>query len=139
MTETHELTPEEERAQHERWIAELETEWAPLFESCPDGVYVYIDDEHKTCNRRLAEMLGMSVEHFKQMESYLDECVDPESIDLVVHTYLKHFAEEMRPVKIDYVARRSDGSTFPATLHQVPIAHGGSLMALGFIRASERQ
>ena len=51
-----ELTPEEEHSLHERWLAELEQEWAPLFDNCPDAVYIYIDDEHKTCNRRAADL-----------------------------------------------------------------------------------
>jgi hypothetical protein len=82
-------------------------------------------------------MLGMSLQHFKAMESYLDECVDEGSIDLVIHTYMKHFAEETRPVRIEYVARRSDGTTFPAVLHQIPIVHDGQLVTLGFIRRAE--
>jgi PAS domain S-box-containing protein len=137
VTRETELTAQEEHALHERWIAELEKEYAPLFEACPDGVYIYIDDEHKTCNQKLADLLGQDVRHFKAMESYLDECVDEGSIDLVIHTYMKHFAEETRPIRIEYVARRSDGTTFPATLHQVPIVHDGELMVLGFIKPSE--
>jgi PAS domain S-box-containing protein len=133
----HDLSPQEEHALHERWIAELEEEYGPLFEACPDGVYIYIDDEHKTASQRLCEMLGISTEHFKKMESYLDECVDEDSIDFVIHTYMKHFAEETRPVQIEYVARRSDGTTFPATLYQVPISHGGGLMVIGFVRESQ--
>lgn len=132
-----ELTPEQEHALHERWLAELEREWAPLFEACPDGVYIYIDDEHKTCNQRLADLLGITVQHFKEMTSYLDECVDEISIELVIHAYMKHFVEDTKPVRLDYVARRGDGSTFPATLFQIPIVHDGDLMALGFVRERE--
>ena len=137
MTHERELTPEEELALHERWVAELEQEWARLFEACPDGVYIYIDDEHKTCNQRMADLLGISIAHFKEMESYLDECVDEDSIDLVMHTYFKHFEEEVKPVRFDYVARRSDGSTFPATCFQIPIVHDGQMLVLGFVREAE--
>jgi PAS domain S-box-containing protein len=121
-------------ALHVRWIEELERQYQPLFEACPDGIYIYLDDEHKTCSPRLAEMLGVTVEHFKEMESFLDECVDEGSIDLVIHTYMQHFVEESKPVSMEYLARRSDGSTFPATLYQVPIVHDGELVTLGFIR-----
>jgi hypothetical protein len=138
MAGERELTAEEVDALHRRWIGELEDAWGPLFDACLDGIYIYIDDEHKTCSAKLAAMLGITVDHFKEMESYLDECVDAESIDIVVHTYMKHLADEPRPVKLDYVARRSDGSTFPATLHQVPIVHDGELIALGFIRERDQ-
>jgi PAS domain S-box-containing protein len=129
-----ELTPEQEHALHERWIAEIETEWAPLFETCPDAVYIYIDDEHKTCNRRAADLWGMTVEEFKATESLLDACVAEESIDLVMHNYFTHFGEETRPVMFDFMARKQDGSTFPATAFNIPIVHDGELMLLCFVR-----
>ncbi|HEY7268458.1 MAG TPA: hypothetical protein VH951_01405 [Dehalococcoidia bacterium] len=137
MTSEDELTPEQEHALHERWVAEIEKEWAPLFEACPDGVYIYIDDEHKTCSQRLADLFGVTIDHFKAMESFLDECVDEGSIELVIHTYMTHFAAESRPARVEFVARRSDGSTFPAVLHQIPIVHDGALMAMGFVRPAD--
>ena len=30
----------------------------PLFDASPDGVYVWLDEEHWICNRRFAELLG---------------------------------------------------------------------------------
>ncbi len=134
---SQELTPEEEHALHERWVVELEDEWGPLFEACPDAVYIYIDDEHKICNQRLADLFGFSVAHFKEMESFLDECVDQASIDLVVHTYMTHFEQETKPVRFEFTARRADGVAFPVTAFQIPIAHAGALMTLGFIRPGE--
>ncbi len=129
-----ELTPEEERSLHERWISEIEREWAPLFESCPDGVYIYIDDEHKTCSQRCADLFGMTMAQFKAAESLLDECVAEESIDLVIHNYFKHFEDETKPVAFDFMARRQDGSQFPVTVFNVPIVHAGQLMLLCFLR-----
>ncbi len=129
-----ELTPEQEQALHERWIAEVEVAWKPLFDACPDGVYVYIDDEHKTCSERFAGMFGMTVREFKTCESLLDECVDEDSIDLVMHTYLKHFEEEARPVRFGFIAKRRDGARFPVTVFNIPIVHDGQLMLLCFVR-----
>ena len=136
MTEEHdhERSPEEERALHERWIAEIERQWSPLFEACPDAVYLYIDDEHKTCNQRAADLFGLTVAHFKAMESYLDECVAEGDIDLVVHHYFEHFENEIKPAVFDYTALRQNGSSFPATAFNNPIVHYGELMLLCFVR-----
>jgi PAS domain S-box-containing protein len=131
------LTPAEEHSLHERWISEIETAWAPLFRGCPDAVYIYIDDEHKTCNQAAADLFGMTVEQFKACESYLDECVAETSIDLVIHNYFQHFIEEMRPLSFEYVAKRHDGSTFPATAFNIPIVHDGQVVLLGFVRPRE--
>ena len=130
----HELSPEEEQTLHERWIAELEQQWAPLLEMCPDAVYFYIDDEHKTCNQAAADLYGMTIEHFKAMESYLDECVAEEDIDLVIHHYFEHFEQEVRPTTFDFTGLRQDGTRFPATAFNIPIVHDGKLMLLAFVR-----
>ena len=130
-----ELTAEAEKSLHERWIAEIEREWAPLFDGCPDAVYVYIDDEHKTCNQRLADLFGMTIAQFKAAESLLDECVAEESIEVVIHNYLHHFEEEMRPVTFEITARKQDGSEFPATVFNIPMVHDGQVMLLCYLRA----
>ncbi len=135
---TAELSHEEERKLHERWIAEIEKEWAPLFERCPDPVMVYLDDEHKTCNQRAADFWGMTIPEFKALESYLDECVTEDSIDLVVHNYRNHFQEETRPIQFDYTGRRKDRSHFPATAFNIPMVHDGQLMLMAFIREREQ-
>ncbi len=137
--DSHNISPEQEKALHERWIAEIEAAWAPLFESCGDAVYIYIDDEHKTCSQRGAALWGMTSDEFKAIESYLDECVAAESVDLVIHNYYKHFEEEARPVRFDYVARRHDGSEFPATAFNIPIVHDGQLMLLCFVQPREAE
>ena len=61
---TGELSPEEERELHERWISELEVAWAPLFEAGLDGLYIYIDDVHKTCNEQMAKLWDREVEGY---------------------------------------------------------------------------
>jgi hypothetical protein len=79
----------------------------------------------------------MTIQQFKAAESLLDECVAEESIDVVVHNYFRHFAEETRPVSFDITARKQDGSEFPATLFNIPIVHDGHLMLLCFVRSRE--
>ena len=43
---------------HEVATKELAEHLRPLFESSPDGVYVWLDEEHWICNQRFAELLG---------------------------------------------------------------------------------
>ncbi len=131
------ITPEQERSLHERWIAELEQEWAPLFESCPDPVYIYIDDEHKTCNQKTADFFGMTIEQFKSMESYLDQCVAEDSIDLVIHHYMQHFENECRPTAFEFLALKPDGEEVTTTAYNIPIVHDGQIMLLCFLRPHE--
>lgn len=37
-------------------IRQLEAQFRPLFESSPDGVYLWLDESHKVCDERLAAL-----------------------------------------------------------------------------------
>jgi PAS domain-containing protein len=43
---------------HEVATKELAEHLQPLFDASPDGVYVWLDEEHWICNQRFAELLG---------------------------------------------------------------------------------
>src|SRR3989344_7238448 len=43
---------------HEHLIKELTEQLEPVFSKSPQGIYLYLDDEHKACNKKFAEMLG---------------------------------------------------------------------------------
>ena len=43
---------------HEHLIKELSLMLEPIFTNSPQAVYLYLDDEHKICNKQFADMLG---------------------------------------------------------------------------------
>ena len=43
---------------HDVATKELAEHLAPIFEESPDGVYVWLDEEHWTCNARFAAIFG---------------------------------------------------------------------------------
>lgn len=45
---------------HEHLIRELTEQLEPIFSHSPQGIYLYLDDTHKSCNKKFAEMLGYS-------------------------------------------------------------------------------
>ncbi len=46
---------------HAELMSQLEEQFRPLLESSPDGVYLWLDETHKICNARLAELFGYTV------------------------------------------------------------------------------
>ncbi len=44
--------------EHEDVILELAEHLRPLFEASPDGVYIWLDEHHSSCNERLANTFG---------------------------------------------------------------------------------
>jgi hypothetical protein len=51
--------------EHEQILREMEEQFGPLFDSSPVGVYLYVNDVHKICNERMAQMHGMTVEEWR--------------------------------------------------------------------------
>lgn len=45
---------------HEHLIKELSAQLEPVLSNSPQAVYVYLDDEHKFCNQKFAQLLGYS-------------------------------------------------------------------------------
>ncbi len=45
-------------------IRELAEQLKPIFEHSPYGVYLYLDDDHKICNEKLARLFGYTVEEW---------------------------------------------------------------------------
>ena len=43
---------------HEVATKEVAEHLQPLFDATPDGMYVWLDEEHWICNQRLAELFG---------------------------------------------------------------------------------
>lgn len=43
---------------HEHLMVEINEMFGPLLKNSNKAIYIYLDDEHKTCNKKFAELLG---------------------------------------------------------------------------------
>lgn len=43
---------------HVHLVKEVEKLFSPVLKKSPQAIYIYLDDEHKTCNERFAKLLG---------------------------------------------------------------------------------
>lgn len=59
-------------------IKELAEQFRPVMEQSPDGVYMWLDEAHKACNERLAEMFGFTVRGRGGAEPFLESLVAEE-------------------------------------------------------------
>jgi PAS domain-containing protein len=119
---------------HEQLIDELYEEFKPLFDSSPDGVYLWLDEEHKICNERLAALFGRTVEEWRAAESFLDSFVAPPDRSLYSWNYHNRVAPLAFPTTFRFRALHKDGSTFPAETDMIPISYKGHAVAYHFVR-----
>lgn len=115
-------------------VRELAEQFRPVMEGSPDGVYLWLDEAHKVCNERLADLFGYTVEEWSATEPFLDNFVAEEDRKLYSWNYHNRVAALAFPVTFRFRARRKDGSTFPAETDMVPVSYGGHTVAYHFVR-----
>jgi hypothetical protein len=46
--------------EHEQILQEMLQQFQPFFDKSPSGVNLYLDDVHKVCNDKMAQLFGFS-------------------------------------------------------------------------------
>jgi PAS domain S-box-containing protein len=119
---------------HEQVLGGLLEQLMPVFSHSPDGVYLYLDDIHKVCNKRLADMFGMTVEEWRRVPNFLEGFVAPQDRDLVASNYRDHVTALNRPVAFRFHALKKNGETFLAETEMIPLSWNGHPIAYHFVR-----
>jgi hypothetical protein len=122
-----------EQKHHEELVEGFYNQLKKIFVSSKQAVYLYLDDNHKVCNKKFAEMQGFSSrEEWAKVENPLDVGVDKTSQDAMVSAY-RDAMEKLIGSKIDVKLKKKGGSTFNASVIMVPVAYQGHMFALHFI------
>ena len=122
-----------EQKHHEELVEGFHNQLKEIFDSSKQAVHLYLDDNHKVCNKKFAEMLGFSSpEDWAKVENPLEVGVDKTSQDTMVSAY-RDAMEKMIGSKIDVKLKKKSGSTFNASVIMVPVAYQGHMFALHFI------
>ncbi len=120
---------------HAAIVEELAEQYRTVLDASPDGVYLWLDDEHKVCNARLAKMFGYAyAAEWAATSSFLETFVAPEDRDCYAWNYQNRVLAPAFPVTFRFRGRRKDGSTFSAETDMIPVAWKGHPVAYHFVR-----
>ncbi|MEX0832958.1 MAG: PAS domain-containing protein [Actinomycetota bacterium] len=119
---------------HTQALDELAGHLAPIFESSPDGVYIWIDEQHKTCNEKLAEMFGTTVEEWRAAPTFLESFVTEEDRGMFSYNYWNRIVPLAYPATFRFRGIRKDGTIFPAETDMIPLTYRGHTVAYHFVR-----
>jgi PAS domain S-box-containing protein len=118
---------------HEDLVKGFHNQLKQIFEDSPQAIYLYLDDNHKICNKNFASLLGYtSPEEWAKIENPLEENIAKESQDAVVSAYFDA-TEKMIASQIDVKVKSTSGSVFDASVIVVPVAYMNHMFALYFI------
>ena len=122
-----------EQKHHEELVSGFHSQLKQIFDSSEQGIYLYLDDNHKVCNKRFASLLGYaSPEDWAKIKNPLDENVDKRSQDAVVSAYF-NATEKMIGSSMDVKLKTTSGQIFDVNVIVVPVAYQNHMFALYFI------
>jgi len=120
---------------HEIATKELAEHLRPVFESSPDGVYVWLDEEHWVCNERFAAMFGYdSPAELNDTPRLLQRLVHPDDQELFSWNYWNRIQALTFPATLRFRGTRKDGSHCQVETDMIPLSFGGHTFAYHFVR-----
>jgi len=74
---------------HEDLITGISKQMKPVLENSGQGIYLYLDDDHKVCNKKFAVMLGYkSPKEWAATEAPLSDVIEADQ-DIVIKAYVE--------------------------------------------------
>ncbi len=119
---------------HEHLIQSITEEYQDVLENSEQGVYIYLNDANKVCNKNFATLLGYDSEDewAKIDESFPDAFVDESSQSILISSYQDAIEKRIGSTN-EITWKKKDESTVNSTVILVPIVHKGHLFALHFV------
>ena len=123
----------DEQQHHEQLIKGVTELLKPILDNSEQAVYIYLDDTHKACNRKLATMLGYkSAKEWADTDAPLADVVE-EDQPAVIEAYGKA-SEKLAASSLDVrVKNVTTGKVVKTRLVMVPISFQGHIFALHFL------
>ena len=119
---------------HADVIPQLVEHLDPLFRSSPDGVYVWLDEEHWSCNDKLASILGASAAELENTPNFLQRFVHEEDQGHFSWNYWNRVQALTFPTTFRFRGTRDDGTEIQLETDMIPLTYGGHIVAYHFVR-----
>lgn len=107
---------------------------APVLDNSPQAIYVYLDDVHKICNQKFADLLGYeSIQDWVDNQAPVSDVLESDQ-DKIIEAYGKASRNfEASQVLVSVVAK--DGSKKKVNVLMVPLSYRDEVFVLHFIEA----
>jgi hypothetical protein len=118
---------------HEKLVKGLYDQMKPILDKSEQPIFIYLDDNHKACNDKLASMLGVkSAQEWAEKPGFLDIYVAEKSRETLASAYWKA-VEKMSASTIQLTLMKKGGKTIDSTMILVPMLFEGHMFAVHFL------
>lgn len=117
---------------HIHLVKELTEELEPVFSRSPQAIYLYLDDAHKSCNKKFADMLGYSTPQEWAANEYPISDVSQEDQEKGINAYMDA-SRNFKSSTLSATWIKKDGTKIKTTVTMAPITYKGESFVLHFI------
>jgi hypothetical protein len=123
----------DEQQHHEELIKGVFKEQKLILNKSPQAIYIYLDDEHKVCNKKFADLLGYkSPSEWAKMDAPLADVVEKDQ-QKVIDAYTKA-SEELTAGKLEISFKNVKTEKLIKTnLIMAPIIFSGHVFVIHFL------
>jgi hypothetical protein len=123
----------EKQKHHEELITGISKQLGPILEKSAQAIYIYLDDTHKVCNGRLADLLGYkSAQEWAATEAPLADVVEKDQQKVI--TAYENATEEMMASNIEITLKNiKTGNQIKAAMIVAPMIYDGHVFTLHFL------
>ena len=116
----------EQEHHHEELVKGIAAQLKPVLDKSGQAIFIYLDDTHKVCNKKYADLLGYkSAREWANTEAPLDDVVE-EDQPTVVSAY-ENASENMTASCLDVrVKNIKTGKTIKTRMIMVPFTYTGT-------------
>ena len=117
---------------HVELIKGITEQMKPVLEKSEQAIYIYLDDNHKVCNKKLADLLGYkSPKEWADAEAPLSDIVE-EDQQSVINAYM-NASEKMVASAIEVRAKNvKTGKIAKTRMIIAPVGHAGHVFTSHF-------
>ncbi len=103
-----------------------------ILSKSPQAIYIYLDDTHKICNQKFADMLGYgSIDEWVANQTPVDDVLKSDQ-DKVIKAY-GAASEQYEASSLSVTMVKKDGEKAQANVIMVPFTYRGEVFAIHFI------
>ena len=117
---------------HEHLVKEVENLLDPILENSPQAIYIYLDDQHKICNQKFADLLGYkSIADWVANETPVDDVVESDQ-NKVIEAY-GNASEKLEASTLSVAIKTKDGSEIEVDVIMTPFTYKNEVFVVHYI------
>lgn len=117
---------------HQHLVKELAEQLEPVLSKSPQAIYIYLDDAHKICNQKFADLLGYSsVQQWVDNEYPIDD-LSEEDQEKGINAYMDA-SKKFKAGSIQGTWVKKDGTKIKTDVILAPLSYKGEVFVIHFI------